>query len=137
FALDPGRHQSAWLHHEIIRRVSPSLAAVPLTGGGWPEGLWRYVDRPPPPAPASATTPAAPATAASSPDTPLRAATLATLAPDRREVLLDAIGDGGNPAWELLDRAKALQAIDDYGQLSIRARKQLYAAAGAATWLAG
>jgi hypothetical protein len=59
------------------------------------------------------------------------------VADDRRALLDDLFADPDNPAWEVLDRAVALDALDRYGSLHTQERRELFGAATAVAWLSG
>jgi hypothetical protein len=135
FALGGRRRHAELVHHALIQRASRRLAAAPFAGDAWPEDLSTFadVDVPPPPA---ATEPGAIRAAGPSaaPATPLMASLHRTLPEDRRAVLDDLLADTTNPAWDLLDRARAIDAVERYGELRPKQRKELYGAASAARW---
>ncbi|MEZ5140130.1 MAG: hypothetical protein R2711_15580 [Acidimicrobiales bacterium] len=54
---------------------------------------------------------------------------------ERRAALEERIADAANPAWELLDREAAVDALGRYDELGTKQRKELFGAATAAEWL--
>jgi hypothetical protein len=133
FALGPAARHSELIHLEIIRRCSPELANHRFAGPGWPEELGV----------------AAPASAADNRHHELRSARK-TPAPkaepvmarirrtafDRyKDALVEVLREEANPAWEIIDRSKALAATGRFQSLSNPARIELYGAVTAALWL--
>jgi hypothetical protein len=129
FALGGPRRHAELVHHELIRLADPTLAAAPFASGRWSRDLDRFTSVAPPPEAAGGS--AAPAAQ------PLMATLHQDLAPDRRAVLDDLLADSANPAWDLLDRARTIAAVEDYASLKAKQRKELFGAATAAAWLAG
>ena len=55
---------------------------------------------------------------------------------ERTSLLSEVFAAEDNPAWDLHDRATALESLDRYGELRNIERKALFGVATAAIWLA-
>ncbi|MEZ5182607.1 MAG: hypothetical protein R2702_12150 [Acidimicrobiales bacterium] len=130
----PFRHADG-VHHALIRRAEPALARFELAQDRWPEALARFApDATDPTLAARPTT--APAPAPGRATRPALVASLhRTLDGERRAALEERIADAANPAWELLDREAAVDALGRYDELGTKQRKELFGAATAAEWL--
>jgi hypothetical protein len=141
FALGGRRRHAEVIHHALIHRASPELAVAPFALDGWPDDLATFAPTATSaPARSSASPPTSPSTSTSTstsariPADRLMASLQRTLAPDRRELLHDLLADTTNPAWDLLDRHRAIDALERYDELRPQQRRELYGAASAAQW---
>jgi hypothetical protein len=53
----------------------------------------------------------------------------------RKEAFQDVLFDTGNPAWDVIDRRRAVDALEHFASLSMVERRELYGAVTAALWL--
>jgi hypothetical protein len=138
YAMGDASRRSATLHREIMARADPALVTHRLSGAGF---------EPTPPAaragvPASTTTPPAPGAAAATTG-PVTASTARNLAVvmraseqgEQTAALAEILADSTNPAWEHIDRDRALDALGRYDTLRNPERRELAGAATAAVWL--
>lgn len=113
------------IHVELIRRCSDELAGYPFAGGKW---------RRPPPDLALLDRDVTAAEPLSKEDQ-LVAVLQGSSFGDRAPVLREVFEDPSNPAWELLDRGRALELLERFGSLHGWQRAELFGAATAAMWL--
>jgi hypothetical protein len=135
-ALDPVLRLDDVLTAAVVARADPALFSVEVTGG-WSDAAHATARE------AGAREPG-PTVAARPPDparppepVPKLMAEVHAVADDRRALLDDLFADPDNPAWEVLDRAVALDALDRYGSLHTQERRELFGAATAVAWLSG
>jgi hypothetical protein len=123
FALPAERRQAELVHYAVTRRCCPSLVAEPFAAKGWPAELAAFVDEP------------VPAARAGVGAEPFVARVRRTQLDRRRPVLRAVFEERGNPAWDVIDPAVALDALERYDALNGPERRQLFGAATAALWL--
>ncbi len=133
FALGGEARHAELLHFEIIRRCCPPLIDEPFAGPGWAEEL--ASDGAAPNGPIAGDQSSAAQTSAGSKAEPLMARLQAAGFDDRRHALEEVFRDRANPAWDVIDPEKALQALGRFGQLRVSERRELYGAATAGLWL--
>jgi hypothetical protein len=133
FALGGAARHAELLHFEIMRRCCPPLVDRPFAGPGWADGLTHNP-------PDQKGTPAGEqpkrtemATAAKA--EPLMVRFQKAAFADRRKSLEEIFHDRANPAWDVIDPSKALEALDRFGQLGGPERRELFGAATAGLWL--
>lgn len=137
-AMDPADRTAELLFAEVMRQAAAVLVEQPFTDGGWDEraqayleetggGLRLRTDRQ-----AAAPAPGGAGSHASS----LMASVYAAGSNERTDLLREMFSDTENPAWRVLDRAVALDALDRYSTLTNPERHELFGAATAAVWLA-
>jgi hypothetical protein len=133
FALgDLGREQQL-IHFETIRRCSEELARHPFAGRGWPNALLRSLPDPDAYPRAQGIRGAVSSEAPKA--EPLMSRIQREAFGERRRVLDEVFADTTNPAWAVIDRMKAMQAVERFDTLSHGQRRQLFGAATAALWL--
>jgi hypothetical protein len=135
-AMDPRDRVSELLFAEVMRRAAPVLVAHPFTDAGWDARALSHLKEAGAslPSPAQQTTAGAPTPRSA---TPVMASVYADGARGRLDLLAAVLGEADNPAWSVLDRTAALDALARYADLNNRGRYELFGAATAATWLAG
>lgn len=116
------------IHVELIRRYSDDLAGYPFAGGRWRRtprdlvGLGRD-------------------TAGDAPGTRAKDQLVSTLQgsafAERSALLRELFEDRANPVWDLVDRRRALELLDRFGELHPWQRAELFGAATAAMWMGG
>lgn len=136
FALDSRDRQAEVLVAAMLRRSSERLVQHRFTDPGWDARARAHLGIPEPSITPPADTPVPPVAPASKP-VPLMASLYAQGSNDRTELLAEVFADAGNPAWDVLDRAAALDALGRYTTITRPERHELFGAATAAVWLAG
>ena len=137
-AMDPSDRTAELLFAEVMRQAAAVLVEQPFTDRGWDEraqaylegtggGLRLRTDR-------QAAAPAAGGAGSHAPS--LMASVYAAGSNERTDLLREVFSDTENPAWRVLDRAVALDALDRYSTLTNPERHELFGAATAAAWLA-
>jgi hypothetical protein len=122
FALGGPARQTHRLHFEIMRKTSEALTSHPFAGQGWAEELL----------PDTRTN----ASVARHPNAePLVAWRHRQGFREQSEALQEVLSDSSNPAWEFIDREKALTAVVAVDSIGRRSRRELYGAVTAALWL--
>jgi hypothetical protein len=157
-ALGGAARRDELAHRVLIGRGAPGLAELPFAGSGWPRSklsedlsvtggqpevdeehlgdlvarfvAWRRPDRPPVASLATG--------GGADPGREALVARFRRRGTDRyRAVLSEAFADRDSAVWEVVDRARALEALDLFDQLPVRARKELFGAATMALWMEG
>lgn len=156
FSLDAGARQDEVVHRELIARAGHGLVDLPFAGTRWPPpsgprpAAVPPAERPsepplgppehepgPSPVPQPPTGPGrSPERPASGKATPLAAHSQGLAHAERDALVDDVLADAGNPAWEVLDRTRALDARARYDELAAHGRRQLLGAVTLALWLA-
>jgi hypothetical protein len=127
FSLPPMERHIERVHHELMRRVSPTLVAHPFAGRGWQPRL----EAPSEPRTSPAWEESKPAPAA----VPLMAQ-LRTSSLDKHRPMFEAVvADAGNEAWDLIDRRRLISALAQGSKLTRPARAEVFGAITAAVWL--
>jgi hypothetical protein len=131
FALGGKARQMERLHYEVMRRCSEPLTSHRFAGPGWDPRLEACVPSPPGAkrSPLPGTTP--PALKAE----PLMAGLQRKAFDERKNVLLAALRDPDNPAWDSIDRAATAAALERFHSLDTAEKRELYGAVTAALWL--
>jgi hypothetical protein len=123
FALGGTARQKELLHFEIIRRCCPALVDQPFAGPGWADSLTQR--RAPPPDTVTAVS------KAESLMSRLQKAGFG----DRKAMFQEVLLDRTNPAWDVIDPSKALDALERFAELSRAERRELFGAVTAGLWL--
>lgn len=137
------------VHQGLIRRLAPQLLDLPLANDRWragPTGSAAHLVGPAPAPSSRAETPAgrpgpvgaAPGGRGSEAPPPVWSVMAdAKARPNqvRREYVTDALTSAPEEFWEMFDRERIRTRLDGFDELSMRPRKQVYAAATAARWL--
>lgn len=133
-AMDPADRCGELLFAEVMRRASPKLVAVGFANSGWGPRARRHlageadgVSAPTTAAPVEVEVPSAP---------PVMAQIAGTASAPRVDLLTEVLADATNPAWGVLDRDRAIDALGRYSELTNRQRHELLGAATMAVWLA-
>ena len=126
FSLPPEERHRERVHFELMRRVAPDLVNHPFAGPGWSPYLQPQNTSPEAnvAAPASAPTPDS-----------LMAVLRRSAANDHRDALREVVASRTNPAWELLDQDRTIDAVERIETLDPRARKELFGGITAVLWL--
>lgn len=138
-AMDSRDRQSEVLFAEVMRQSSELLVRRRFTDAGWDARAQALLGRLGPVQEAESTlvagAPASGNTAVKA--TSLMASLYAQGSNERTELLAEVFADAGNPAWAVLDRAAALDALGRYTTIATPERHELFGAATVAVWLAG
>jgi hypothetical protein len=116
------------IHVELIRRCSEPLAGYPFAGGKWrrPPRDLVLLERD---------------AAGAGPGTYTKDQLVSTVQgsafAERSALLRELFEERANPAWDLVDRRRALELLDTFGELHPWQRAELFGAATAAMWMAG
>jgi len=125
FSLPPLDRHTGRVHHELMQRASPVLTRHPFAGSAASQRLRpRSHDAHRSTSPASAMT------------IPLMARLRMSNLDDHRPALEAVLADERNPAWDLIDRQRAIDALARGSTLARPERAELYGAVTAAIWLA-
>lgn len=119
------------LHFEITRRGSESLARAPFVGPGWSDELLAQVENADDYRGASDVERAQ----ASVKPEAVRARMQRRNFETRMETFREISADASNPAWNVIDRSRVLDALTRYDTLPTGAQYELYGAITAALWL--
>jgi hypothetical protein len=137
FSLDAGDRQDELVHRGLMARAGHGLVDLPFAGSRWP----------PPTGPAPARTARAgrasrsprpadrPGRPASSEATSLVARGQGRAHAERDALVDEVLADTANPAWAVLDRARALDARSRRHELAPHQQRQLVGAVTLALWL--
>lgn len=116
------------VHVDLIRRCSEPLAGYPFAGGKWrrPPRDLVLLERD---------------AAGAGPGTYTKDQLVSTVQgsafAERSALLRELFEERANPAWDLVDRRRALELLDTFGELHPWQRAELFGAATAAMWMAG
>jgi hypothetical protein len=135
FSLGGPARRDELLHFEIIRRSSPELARHRFAGPGWNEATAARLS---PRSPADELRPQV--KGKPEPSTGARVESLmqrvqGKSSPERTSVFRAVLSDRQSSAWSVLDRAKAIAALDRFETLNATARRELCGAITAVLWL--
>ncbi len=135
-AMDPADRTAELLFAEVMKQASSLLVEHPFTDAGWDARAQAHLGLAAPvPVTTEPARPAASARASGTHATPLMSSIYAAGADERVELLREVLADAANPAWDVLDRDIAVDALARYRELTNVQRYELFGAATAAVWL--
>ena len=134
FAIGPAMRRSDYIPFEVMRACSADLAKMAFSSGRWAEDLLRDL----PDAQDFRATIPPPASSTPDPQAALRRQWQSQRLEQNRQVFERILGaPPDHPAFEILDRKVALEALQRVEELSLHARIRFYGAVTAAIWLGG
>jgi hypothetical protein len=125
FSLPPEERHRERVHFELMRRVAPDLVSHPFAGPGWSPHLQPQNTSPE----ASSAVPAGAPRPGS-----LMAMLRRSAAGDNRDALREIVASRTNPAWDLLDQDRTIDAVERIDVLDPGSRTELFGAVTAALW---